>query len=99
MATIDTREGDESAHGESYLKIWRWDRKAGFWILNTRVDRPHGLEKVTDAAFSPAPEGQPVYLVTTGGDRNIKTWRIRTAKNKSGPSEGFSFAVECISPV
>ncbi|KAJ7925936.1 hypothetical protein B0H13DRAFT_1973962 [Mycena leptocephala] len=73
MATIDTREGDESAHGESYLKIWRWDRKAGFWILNTRVDRPHGLEKS-------CPEGQPV---------NIKTWRIRTSKNKSGPSEEF----------
>ncbi|KAJ6575276.1 WD40 repeat-like protein [Mycena capillaripes] len=90
MATIDIREGDESSHGESYLKIWRWDRKAGFWILNTRVDRPHDLEKITEVAFSPAPQGQPMLLVTTGGDRNIKTWRIRTTKNnKSGPSEEF----------
>ncbi|KAJ7103370.1 WD40 repeat-like protein [Mycena belliarum] len=83
LATIDTREGDEGAHGESYLKIWWWDRKAGFWILNTRVDRPHGLEKVTDAAFSPSPEGQPMLLVTTGKDCNTKTWRIRTAKDNS----------------
>ncbi|KAJ7619182.1 WD40 repeat-like protein [Mycena polygramma] len=81
MATIDAREGDESSHGESYLKIWRWDRKAGFWILNTR--------KVTEAAFSPAPEGQPVFLITTGEDRHIKTWRIQTSKTKSGPSEEF----------
>ncbi|KAJ7110056.1 WD40 repeat-like protein [Mycena epipterygia] len=89
LATIDNREGDESSHGESYLKIWWWDRKAGFWILNTRVDRPHGLDKVTDAAFSPASAGQPVFLVTTGADSNIKTWRIRTAKDKSGPTEEF----------
>ncbi|KAJ7706020.1 quinon protein alcohol dehydrogenase-like superfamily [Mycena rosella] len=92
LATVDTREGDEGSHGESYLKIWWWDRKAGFWILNTRVDRPHGLEKVTDAAFSPSPEGQPVLLVTTGGDGNTKTWRIRTAKDKSGPTEEFWIA-------
>lgn len=92
MATIDSREGDEGSHGESYLKIWWWDRKAGFWLLNTRVDRPHGLEKVTDAAFSPASAGQPVFLVTTGADSNIKTWRIRTAKEKSGPSEGLFFS-------
>ncbi|KAJ7808248.1 WD40 repeat-like protein [Mycena olivaceomarginata] len=87
MATIDTREGDEDTHGESYLKIWRWDRKTGFWILNTRIDRPHGLEKVLHVAFSPATEGQPVLLVTTGKDRNIKTFRIQTAKNKSAASE------------
>jgi NET1-associated nuclear protein 1 (U3 small nucleolar RNA-associated protein 17) len=88
LATIDTREGDESSHGESYLKIWWWDRKAGFWILNTRIDRPHGLEKVTDVAFSPSSEGRPALLVTTGADGNTKTWRIRTAKDKSGPAEG-----------
>jgi NET1-associated nuclear protein 1 (U3 small nucleolar RNA-associated protein 17) len=89
MATIDTREGDEDTHGESYLKIWRWDRKTGFWILNTRIDRPHGLEKVLHVAFSPATEGQPVLLVTTGKDRNIKTFRVQTAKNKSAASEGL----------
>ncbi|KAJ6604806.1 WD40 repeat-like protein [Mycena vulgaris] len=63
--------------------------RAGFWILNTRVDRPHGLAKVTDAAFSPSSEGQPVLLATIGGDGNTKTWRIRTAKDKAGPTEEF----------
>ncbi|KAJ7492469.1 WD40 repeat-like protein [Mycena latifolia] len=89
LATIDTREGDEGSNGEAYLKIWWWDRKAGFWILNTRVDRPHGLERVTDAAFSPSSAGQPVFLVTTGRDGNTKTWRIRTSKDKTGPTEDF----------
>ncbi|KAJ6621208.1 WD40 repeat-like protein [Mycena sp. CBHHK59/15] len=89
MTTIDTREGDEGSHGESYLKIWWWDPKAGHWILNTRVDRPHGLEKVTDVAFSPASKGHPVFLVTAGADCNVRTWRIRAAKNKTGPSEAF----------
>lgn len=88
MATIDTREGEEDAHGESYLKIWSWDRKSGLWTLNTRVDRPHGLERVTGVAFSPDSKGHPVYLVTIGADYHVKTWRIRTAKNKTGLSEG-----------
>ncbi|KAJ7727818.1 WD40 repeat-like protein [Mycena maculata] len=89
LATLDAREGDEDLHGESYLKIWRWDRKAGFWILNTRVDRPHGLAKVTDVAFAPGSEGQPLFLVTIGGDSNIKTWRLRATNDKSGPAEEF----------
>ncbi|KAJ7293732.1 WD40 repeat-like protein [Mycena rebaudengoi] len=89
MATIDTREGEEDAHGESYLKIWSWDRKSGLWTLNTRVDRPHGLERVTGVAFSPDSKGHPVYLVTIGADCHVKTWRIRTAKNKTGLSEDF----------
>ncbi|KAJ7161422.1 WD40 repeat-like protein [Mycena crocata] len=89
MATIDAREGDEDAHGESYLKIWWWDRALGLWTLNTRVDRPHGLEKVTHAAFSPTSDGWPMFLVTTGADENMKTWRIREAKDKTGHTEEF----------
>ncbi|KAF7347703.1 S-adenosyl-L-methionine-dependent methyltransferase [Mycena venus] len=97
MATIDIREGDESTHGECYLKIWRWDRKAGFWILNTRVDRPHGHQIVLNAAFNPAPEGQPPFLVTIGTDCNIKTFRVQTAKSKSGLSEEFWVARSTLS--
>ncbi|KAF8216066.1 WD40 repeat-like protein [Mycena galopus ATCC 62051] len=97
MATIDTREGDESTHGECYLKIWRWDRKAGHWILNTRVDRPHGLGKVNHLEFSPAAEGQPALLVTTGEDRNVKTFRIQSTKSKSGPAEEFWVARSTLS--
>ncbi|KAJ6519978.1 WD40 repeat-like protein [Mycena sanguinolenta] len=97
MATIDTREGDESTHGECYLKIWRWDRKAGYWILNTRVDRPHGLGKVVHVAFSPASESHSVLLSTVGEDRNVKTFRMQTAKSKSGSSEEFWVARSTLS--
>ncbi|OAX43021.1 WD40 repeat-like protein [Rhizopogon vinicolor AM-OR11-026] len=84
MATIDRREGDESFRGEIYLKIWWWDKKTAFWILNTRVDRPHGLEKVTSMSFNPSDD---IQLVTTGEDRNVKTWRIRSTKDKKGNVE------------
>ncbi|KAF7339337.1 WD40 repeat-like protein [Mycena sanguinolenta] len=97
MATIDIREGDESTHGECYLKIWRWDRKAGYWILNTRVDRPHGLEKVVHVAFSLTSDSHSVLLSTVGEDRNVKTFRIQTAKSKSGISEEFWVARSTLS--
>ncbi|KAG2076892.1 WD40 repeat-like protein [Suillus decipiens] len=84
MATIDRREGDESFRGEIYLKMWWWDKKSAFWILNTRVDRPHGLNKVTSLSFSPSDD---IQLVTTGEDKNIKTWRIRSTKDKKGNIE------------
>lgn len=90
MATIDSRDGDDIFRGEIYLKIWRWDRKAGFWILNTRIDRPHGLHSVTSVSFKPTVKDDlSLQLVTTGGDGNVKTWRIRTAKDKEGHSEGL----------
>lgn len=89
MASIDSREGDDDFRGESYLKLWWWDRKAGFWILNTRIDRPHGPHKITAVTFSPSSSDyQPLYLATTGNDGNAKTWRIRTTKSKTGVSEG-----------
>ncbi|KAG1864735.1 WD40-repeat-containing domain protein [Suillus subalutaceus] len=75
MATIDRREGND---------IWWWDKKSAFWILNTRVDRPHGLNKVTSISFSPSDD---IQLVTTGEDRNVKTWRIRSTKDKKGNVE------------
>jgi len=90
MASIDSREGDDAFRGEIYLKIWWWDRKAGYWILNTRIDRPHGLKKVTAVSFSPvAKDHQSLHLVTTGHDGNVKSWRIRTTKHKAGNSEGL----------
>jgi NET1-associated nuclear protein 1 (U3 small nucleolar RNA-associated protein 17) len=87
MATIDGREGDPTFRGEIYLKIWHW--KAGTWILNTRIDRPHGLKKITALAFSPATRNDSLYLVTTGQDGNVKTWRLRSLRGKEGVSEGW----------
>ncbi|KAJ7597489.1 WD40 repeat-like protein [Mycena floridula] len=84
MATLDAREGDVSLRGEVYLKLWKWDRKAGYWELNTRVDRPHGLSKATHMAFSP----DSAYLVTTGEDTLVKMWRIHSSKSKSAALSG-----------
>ena len=86
MATIDRREGDDTFHGETYLKFWYWDKKTAFWILNTRINRPHGLAKVTSLSFRPGVED--AHVVTTGEDGNVKAWRIRRTKNKKGDEEG-----------
>ncbi|TFY70555.1 hypothetical protein EVG20_g2453 [Dentipellis fragilis] len=88
MATIDSRAGDESFRGEVYLKFWQWDKASGFWLLNTRVDQPHGPNKVTDIAFNPA-STDSLLLVTTGEDGNIKSWGMRTSKTRNGMSEVF----------
>ena len=85
MATLDTREGDQSFRGEIYLKLWHWDHSTASWILNTRINRPHGLEKVTAIVFNPAArDQQSQMLVTTGNDGNIKSWRTRTMKLTDG---------------
>lgn len=91
MVTVDAREGDESSHGEVYLKIWSWDVKSSSWNLNTRIDRPHGPAQVTAAAFRPQNlTSSEAQLVTTGKDGNIKIWRTRTSKTKNGQTEGRS---------
>lgn len=91
MATVDEREGDDSFRAEVYMKIWQWDRKSGFWILNTRIDRPHGAKKVTGVAFRPGMRGSDdLLLATTGEDGNIKTWRVRSVTTKAEGLEGVS---------
>ncbi|KAF7307053.1 WD40 repeat-like protein [Mycena indigotica] len=89
MASVDRREGDEDTHAESYLKIWSWDRKTGFWILNTRIDRPHGLERVNSLTFSPVGDHQPQLLATAGADGVVKTWRTHTARRTVDGQEEF----------
>jgi len=77
MSTIDSREGDIGFHTEVYLKIWSWDQRQGSWNLNTRIDRPHGTEKVADISFSPTTrDSKDLYLVTTGKDGHIKLWTL-----------------------
>lgn len=90
MATIDGRVGDDSFRGEVYLKIWWWDPQSAFWVLNTRIDRPHGLERVTSIAFSPnIKDSFSLQLVTAGGDCTTRTWRLRTMTDKNGEMEGM----------
>ncbi|TCD65669.1 hypothetical protein EIP91_002342 [Steccherinum ochraceum] len=89
MATVDGRSGDEAYRGEVYLKVWSWDKKGGSWILNTRIDRPHGLKLVTSVAFRPQAEGASQQLVTTGADGAIKVWRLRQVTKEGKKVEEY----------
>ncbi|KAF8078907.1 hypothetical protein FPV67DRAFT_84370 [Lyophyllum atratum] len=89
LASVDVRDADDGFRDEIYLKIWCWDQKSSRWSLNTRVDRPHGLKKVTSLAFSPFSKDLSIHLVTTGEDGNIKTWGLRVVKSKLGVTEEF----------
>jgi len=91
MATVDSRTGDEGFRPEVYLKIWWWDRKSGFWILNSRINRPHGLNEVTSISFSPVLAKEKIRLVTTGEDKQVRTWRLRTNVDRKGEVEGTAF--------
>ncbi|EIW87027.1 WD40 repeat-like protein [Coniophora puteana RWD-64-598 SS2] len=79
MATLDRRLDDEDIHGESYLKFWRWDKRIAFWILNTRVNKPHGQHRITSMSFNPVGMDNVdlLQLVTTGEDGCVKSWRLR----------------------
>ncbi|KAF8260748.1 hypothetical protein EI94DRAFT_878515 [Lactarius quietus] len=90
LATVDSREGDEFFRGEVYLKVWRWESSVGQWILNTRIDRPHGLARVTSIVFSPNDTFGGTFLVTSGEDGYLKSWRIRSMTDKkTGISDVF----------
>ncbi|KAF9535678.1 WD40-repeat-containing domain protein [Crepidotus variabilis] len=78
MATVDAREGDVGFRREVYIKFWSWDSKENNWTLNSRIDRPHGTDKVTDISFSPTSQsGTAAMLVSTGEDGKIKVWSPR----------------------
>ncbi|EPT01493.1 hypothetical protein FOMPIDRAFT_1120096 [Fomitopsis schrenkii] len=90
LATVDYREPTGPFHVEVHLKIWWWDHKSESWILNTRIERPHALTRVSALAFRPkVSEHEDLFLITVGGDGNIKSWGIRTQKVKSGIAEAF----------
>ena len=99
MATVDSRIGGESFRPEVYLKIWWWDRKSGFWILNSRINRPHGLNEVTSISFSPVLDRERMWFVTTGEDKQVKTWRLGTSVDRNGEVEGTAFPSHAITTV
>ena len=79
MATVDSRVGDADFRPEVYLKFWTWVQKDESWVLNTRIDRPHGTSTVTDLGFNPCVrEGESFTLVSTGEDGYIKLWQLRS---------------------
>ncbi|OCH94693.1 WD40 repeat-like protein [Obba rivulosa] len=90
MVTVDSRAADDTFRGEVYLKFWSWESASGSWTLNTRIDRPHGAQHVTSLAFTPGMQSKDtLFLVSTGGDGQIKTWRIRSVRTKSGETDDF----------
>ena len=91
MATVDSRTGDEDFRPEVYLKIWWWDRKSGFWILNSRINRPHGLNELTSVSFSPGFDRERMRLATTGEDKQVKVWTLGTSVDRNGEVEGATF--------
>ncbi|GJJ09898.1 hypothetical protein Clacol_004122 [Clathrus columnatus] len=87
MATVDGRPDTADFAREVYLKFWRWDAASSTWNLNSRIDRPHGAQVVSGMEFIPSYAGAGPYLVTCGGDRNVKTWRIKSITSKAGQEE------------
>jgi NET1-associated nuclear protein 1 (U3 small nucleolar RNA-associated protein 17) len=67
------------------MKIWQWDPASSSWTLNSRIDRPHGIHRVHALTFTPA--GTRPFLVSTGGDGNVKVWRITAMSTKKGGQE------------
>lgn len=92
MATIDRREADIGFRPDVYLKIWSWSSKDENWILNTRVDRPHGTAKITDLCYNPVGKKYGLaVLVSTGEDGQIKVWELRKPSGlETGQSSNFS---------
>ena len=87
LATVDLRNNDEEFSEEVYLKIWRWESKR--WILNTRIDRPHGWKTIVALSFRPVHGEQGDLFMTAGSDGLLKTWSTRFISNKDERSEGM----------
>ncbi|PWN33181.1 WD40 repeat-like protein [Meira miltonrushii] len=90
MATVDVK-----ATGETHLKIWQWSQNANTYVLNTRVDEPHGLDnEVLAMSFSPqsygltkrGPRGtlQDAPLLVTLGSKQGKcrSWKCTSREVK-----------------
>ncbi|PVG01982.1 WD40 repeat-like protein [Serendipita vermifera] len=88
LATVDMRDGSSEGFGlEIYLKFWFWDEMTKTWHLNTKIDSPHGANKVHSLAFSPTSlKTEGVLLVSTGDDGNTKTWCMRVSSQKGDES-------------
>lgn len=87
MATIDRLVSDNNFETEVYLKFWKWE--GGTWVLNSRIDKPHGHHAISTIFFSPRPLPQSyILLMTTGLDGTVKTWGILPSQNKNGGVDG-----------
>jgi NET1-associated nuclear protein 1 (U3 small nucleolar RNA-associated protein 17) len=91
MATVDVRFGGEESQSEIYLKFWSWDSSQGSWVLNTRINKPHGNNSILSMSFRPScGHNAGLWLATCGEDGKLKIWRIRTTKTKNAGVEGMN---------
>ncbi|KAF8323320.1 WD40 repeat-like protein [Clavulina sp. PMI_390] len=82
LATVDWRRGGSDFGDEIVLKIWR-STSNGSWVLNSRIDKPHGKEPVTKVQWSPQAvlvngedEDAGEFLLLTVAENGIlRTWK------------------------
>lgn len=97
MATVDKRENEDDFSAELFLKIWRWASSSSSWVLNTRIDRPHGSGAVNAVSFSPTNNSTSgSLLMTAGSDGCVKTWRTRADSGIEGDIDGMSRRDICL---
>ena len=89
MATFDTWQ-DHDYTRQSHLKFWVKENGAMSYSLRTRIDQPHGLERLSSMAFARLSddddeEGIP-RLATTSMDGTIKLWTYRILDTKTKAS-------------
>lgn len=85
MATYETRQADPDQGGGKVraIKLWYYSPKNGY-VLNTHLDRVHGLENITSMSFAPAHlgsgdtrKGAGWYFLTAGTDGKAKVWTVK----------------------
>lgn len=92
MATFDTWQ-DRTYTRESHLKFWMGypTYKPGYGLVS-RIDNPHGTERISSMAFSPPPatsisktstNGGVGKLVTTSLDGTIKLWSYKVLQDEN----------------
>lgn len=90
MATVDDRDAGIYS-SELSLKLWQWEPRTKTYTLNTRIDHPHD-KGVSSMSFSPrlaTESNDDFFLVTTGGDGQVKTWRLAQRTLKGARTEQF----------
>lgn len=99
MATVDVK-----ATGETHLRIWQWSQSRNSYMLNTRIDQPHGFDsEILSMSFSPqsyglarrGPRGtlQDAPLLVTLGSKQGKcrSWKC-TSREVKRKTENYWYA-------
>ncbi|OCK83884.1 WD40 repeat-like protein [Lepidopterella palustris CBS 459.81] len=71
---------EQSLRREIYLKFWLWDKQREIWMLETRIDAPHGLpgECAPSRVFDLASDPNKVGFATVGEDGVVRIWQPKT---------------------